>query len=74
VTSVANFNGNVAKLTSSSCTYSVDPSGMGNAEAVFPGAPVPGPIDVSFVIVDRGREVRFLNTNFILGTFTARRQ
>jgi len=74
VTSVANFNGNVAKLSSSSCTYSVDPSGMGTAEAVFPGAPVPGPIDVSFVIVDRGREVRFLNTNFILGTFTARRQ
>jgi hypothetical protein len=74
VASVANFNGNVAQLVSSSCTYSVDPDGMGTAAAVFPGAPVPGPIDVSFVVVDRGREIRFLNTNFILGTFTARRQ
>jgi hypothetical protein len=74
VTSVANFNGNVVQLSSSSCTYSVDPTGMGTAEAIFPGAPVPGPIDVSFVIVDHGREIRFLNTNAILGTFTARRQ
>jgi hypothetical protein len=74
VTSVANFNGNVAQLASSSCSYSVDPSGMGSAEAVFPGASVPGPVDVSFVIVDRGWEIRFLNTTFILGTFTARRQ
>lgn len=74
VVSVANFNGTVAQLTSSSCSYSVDPSGMGSAEAVFSGAPVPGPVDVSFVIVDRGWEIRFLNTTFILGTFTARRQ
>ena len=74
VASVANFNGNVARLLSSSCTYSVDPSGMGSAEAVFPGAAVPGPVDVSFVIVDCGWEIRFLNTTFILGTFTARRQ
>jgi len=74
VTSVANFNGNIAHLSSSSCTYSVDAGGMATAEAIFPGAPVPGPVDVSFVIVDRGREIRFLNTTFILGTFTARRQ
>jgi hypothetical protein len=74
VTSVANFNGNIAHLSSSSCTYSVDAGGMGSAEAVFPGAPVPGPVDVSFVIVDHGWEIRFLNTSFILGTFTARRQ
>jgi hypothetical protein len=74
VTSVANFNGNVAQLASSSCSYSVDPNGMGSAEAVFPGGSVPGPVDVSFVIVDRGWEIRFLNTKFILGTFTARRQ
>jgi len=74
VTSVANFNGNVVHLASSSCTYSVGPDGMGTAEAVFPGAPVPGPVDVALVVVDRGREIRFLNTTFILGTFTARRQ
>jgi len=74
VASVADFNGNVAHLTSSSCTYSVDADGMGSAEAVFPGAPVSGPLDVSFVVVDHGREIRFANTNVILGTFTARRQ
>jgi hypothetical protein len=74
VASVANFNGNVARLASSSCTYSVDANGMGTAEAIFPGAPIPGPVDVSFVIVDHGGEIRFLNTTFILGTFTARRQ
>lgn len=74
VTSVANFNGNIVHLSSSSCTYTVDADGMGSSEAVIPGAPGSGPVDVSFVIVDHGREIRFLNTSFILGTFTARRQ
>jgi hypothetical protein len=74
VTSVANFDGNIAHLSSSSCSYSVDPNGMGSAEAIFPGAPAPGPLDVSFVIVEHGREIRFVNTTFIVATFTARRQ
>jgi len=74
VVSVSNFGGTAVRLASSSCTYSVDADGMGTSEAVFPGAPVPGPVTVAFVIVDHGREIRFVNTQFIVGTFTARRQ
>jgi hypothetical protein len=74
VTTFANINGDVLKLESSSCRYSVSADGFGTSEAVFPGAPVPGPVPVAFVIVDRGNELRFMNTRFIVGTFTATRQ
>ena len=38
------------------------------------GTPISGPIPVAFVIVDGGQEIRFMNTKYIVGTFTARRQ
>jgi hypothetical protein len=41
---------------------------------VVRGAPVAGPVTVAFVIVDHGREIRLVNTQFIVGTFTARQQ
>jgi hypothetical protein len=72
--STTNLGGTLIRLSSSSCTYSVDPTGFGSAEATFPGAPTSGPIPVVFVIVDHGREIDFVNGNFIVGTFTAKRQ
>jgi hypothetical protein len=74
ITSVANFGGQVSRLVSSSCKYFVAADGMGRAEAVFPNAPVPDAFPVEFIVVDQGREIRFLNTKFIVGTFTAQRQ
>ena len=74
VSTVANINGDSLRLESSSCTYTVNPDGTGTSEAFFPGAPVPGALPVAFVIVDRGQELRFMNTRFIVGTFTAKRQ
>ena len=74
VSALGNLNGQTIPSTSSSCTYTVNPDGTGSSEAVFPGTPISGPIPVAFVIVDGGREMRFMNTKYIVGTFTARRQ
>jgi hypothetical protein len=74
VSALGNLNGQTIPSTSSSCTYSVNPDGTGTSDAVFPGTPISGPIPVAFVIVDGGREIRFMNTKYIVGTFTARRQ
>jgi hypothetical protein len=74
VKTVVNVNGESAPFQSSSCTYSVDADGFGESEAVFPGAPIADPVPVSFVIVDKGRELRVINTKFIVDSFTARRQ
>ena len=73
VSNVVNIAGESQSFTSSSCTYSVEPDGTGKAEAVFPGAPIPS-APVAFIIVDRGRELRFINTRYIVGSFTAHRQ
>jgi hypothetical protein len=74
VESTTNLGGTTLRLTSSSCTYSVDPTGFGSAAATFPGAPTSDPIPVAFVIVDHGREIDFANQSFIVGAFTAKRQ
>jgi hypothetical protein len=72
---VINIAGGPAiEARSTSCSYSVQPDGTGTAEAVIPGTPIVDPIPVAFVIVDRGREIRFINTRFVVGSFTARRQ
>jgi hypothetical protein len=74
VSAVGNLNGESIPSTASSCRYDVNPDGTGTAEAVFPGTPIQGPIPIAFVITDQGDELRVLNTKFIVGTFTARRQ
>ena len=74
VRSVVNINGASRTIESTSCGYQVSPDGTGTAEAVFPDAPIRDPLPVSFVIVDGARELRFVNTRFIVGAFTARRQ
>jgi len=74
VSSIGNLNGQSISSTSSSCVYSVNPDGTGTAEAVFPGTPITDPIPIAFAITDGGNELRALQTKFIVGTFTARRQ
>jgi hypothetical protein len=72
VTSITNVNGTIAgPLTSHTCTYSVNADGTGTSVAEFAGQP---PATVAFVIVDRNREIRFINTNAIVAGFTAKRQ
>jgi len=74
VSSIGNVNGQSVPSTSSSCSYSVNPDGTGTSEAVFPGSPIADPIPIAFVITDGGNEFRAVLTQFIVGTFTARRQ
>ncbi len=74
VRNIVNIAGEKAQFDSASCTYSVGPDGFGQAEAVFPTSPIKEPLPVSFVILDRGRELRFINTKFLVSGFTARRQ
>jgi hypothetical protein len=74
VENVVNFSGQTSRFKSASCRYSVTPDGMGTADADFPGAPVPGRVPLSFIIVDHGRELRAIDTNFIVASFSAVRQ
>jgi len=74
VSNVANIAGERQSFSSSTCSYSVEPDGTGTAEAVFPDSPIKDPLPVAFIIVDRGREIRFANTKFLVGAFTAHRQ
>jgi hypothetical protein len=74
VSAIGNVNGQAIPSTASSCSYNVNPDGTGTSEAVFPGTPIADPIPIAFVITDGGQEIRALNTKFIVGTFTARRQ
>jgi hypothetical protein len=74
VQSITNTNGVTTRLDSSLCTYHVGPDGFGTSEATFPGSPFTDPVPVAFVIIDHGREIRFVVTKFIVGTFVAKRQ
>jgi hypothetical protein len=74
VSSIGNVNGQSIPSTSSSCAYSINPDGTGTSVAVFPGTPIADPIPIAFVITDGGDELRAVFTQFIVGTFTARRQ
>jgi hypothetical protein len=74
VSSIGNVNGQSIPSTSSSCTYSVNPDGTGTSAAVFPGTPIADPIPIAFVLTDGGAELHAVVTQFIVGTFTARRQ
>lgn len=75
VTPTANIDGTLfGPVKSDSCTYSVEPNGTGSSIAFFsePGAPESSA--VSFVIVDHGKEIRFINTDALIGSFIAKRQ
>jgi len=74
VASTVNVDGKTATFKSSSCHYSVNADGTGSSEATFPTSPIAEPVPVSFVITERGREIFFLNTRFLISTFVAHRQ
>ena len=74
VSTVTNVDGRSAAFHSSTCHYSVNADGTGTSEAVFPDSPIAEPIPVAFVIVQRGKEIMFTNTRFMIATFVAHRQ
>ncbi|MDV3241366.1 MULTISPECIES: hypothetical protein [Methylocaldum] len=75
VTTTVNINGTIlGPLTSKTCTHSVNPDGTGTSVAEFSGTAFDGPSTVAFVIVDRNREIRFINTTLTVAGFTAKRQ
>jgi len=74
VSTNTNIDGHQATFHSSTCHYSVNGDGTGTSEAVFPDSPIAEPIPVAFVIVERGREIMFTNTKFMISTFVAHRR
>ena len=75
VQTAVNINGTpFGPVTSDSCTYSVNRDGTGTSVAHFSSGPFVGPAPVSFVISDRGREIRFIQENAFVVTFIAKRQ
>lgn len=74
VSTTVNLNGTkIGPITSDSCTYSVKPDGTGTSIAYFSNPGTPESSAVSFVIVDYGKEIRFINTDALVGSFTAKR-
>lgn len=74
VTSSVNINGvPMGPITSTSCVYSVNPDGTGQSVATFSDPPIDGDAPVTFVIVDNGKEIRFIQNNQFVVTFVAKR-
>ncbi len=75
VATMVNVNGTFfGPATSDTCTYSVNVDGTGSSVATFSTLPFAGgPAVVSFVIVDRKKEIRFLQHGEFVVTFTAKR-
>ena len=74
VTSSVNINGNPqGPITSTSCVYSVNPNGTGQSVATFSDPPFEGDAPVTFVIVDKRKEIRFIQENQFVVTFVAKR-
>ncbi len=70
---VININGTaIGPRTSTSGSYTVNPDGTGEMVVQFIGDP--GPTPLSFVIVDRRREIRFIRTDLGVGGGVAKRQ
>lgn len=73
ITDVVNFGGAATPVrTSTECTFTVNPDGMGTILAEFPGDP--GPTPLSFVIVDNKRELQFIRTDAGVARGVAKRQ
>ena len=77
ITDTTNLGGTkIGPQTSETCTYSVNPDGTGTFSVAFPGpdgAPGP-PAPISFVIVDKNREIRTIRTDFGVASGVAKRQ
>jgi hypothetical protein len=75
VKSLVNQNGTVVgPLVSTHCSYQVQLDGFGSSTAYYSDPAAPPSATVAFVIADRGRELRFINTDALVGSFTAIRQ
>ncbi len=73
ITDTTNLGGTkVGPQTSETCTYSVNPDGTGTFSVAFPGDP--GPAPVSFVIVNKAKEIRTIRTDLGVATGVAKRQ
>lgn len=72
ISDTINIGGTSASRTSTTCTYNVNPDGSGSLSALFPGDP--GPTPLSFVIVDKAKEIRFIRTDLGVASGVARRQ
>lgn len=67
-----NIGGVSASRTSTSCSYTVNPDGTGTITVLLPGDP--GPTPLSFVLVDKARELRFIRTDLGVASGVAKRQ
>ena len=67
-----NIGGTVAVRGATPGTYTVEPDGTGTILVTFPGDP--GPTPLSFVIVENGRELRFVRTDLGVAEGVAKRQ
>ncbi len=66
-----NVGGTSLSRASSSCTYTLA-NGRGSINVTFPGDP--GPVPLSFVLVDHDREMRFIRTDLGVATGVAKVQ
>ncbi len=68
-----NINGTaIPDRSSDSCSYQVNPDGTGTIEASFAGDP--GPVPLSFAIVDKANSLRFIRTDLGVASGVAERQ
>ncbi len=58
--------------TSTTCSYAVNSDGTGTISVLFSGDP--GPIPLTFVIVDDAEEIRFIRTDLGVASGVAKRQ
>jgi hypothetical protein len=72
MSNTANIGGTTTAQTSQTCTYTVNPDGTGSIVAQFPGDP--GPLPLSFVLVDGGDELHLIRTDIAVATGVAKRQ
>ncbi len=67
-----NIGGVSASRTSDSCDYAVDADGTGTILAQFPGEP--GPVPLSFVLIENAKSLRFIRTDLGVASGVAERQ
>ena len=74
VTSTINVNGTlIGPVMSEECAYTVNPDGTGSSEASFGAPEFPDPVQILFVIVDRGRELLIINVDLFIAGYSAKR-
>jgi len=72
ISDTINIGGMSASRTSTTCAYTVNQDGTGSISTLFPGDP--GPIPLSFVIVNQENEIRFIRTDLGVATGVAKKQ